>query len=63
MTHERFRYGLILAAWTFIDFMGIWWVLGPGAVLTVLGLPLLSYVYWRRGRASAGPGPDKPAES
>ena len=48
-------FGLILIAWTFIDFMGIWWVLGPGAVLTVAGLPALSYVIWKRQHRSASP--------
>ena len=43
-----FVFGLILIAWTFIDFMGIWWVLGPGTVITVVGLPLLSYIFWKR---------------
>ncbi|MGB8959819.1 MAG: SdpI family protein [Candidatus Aminicenantales bacterium] len=48
-------FGLILIAWTFIDFQGIWWVLGPGAVLTVAGLPALSYVIWKRQHRSASP--------
>ena len=48
-----FVFGLTLIAWTFIDFMGIWWVLGPGAVLTAAGLPLLSYVIWKCGRRSS----------
>ena len=47
--------GLILVAWTFIDFQGIWWVLGPVAVLTGAGLPLLSYVIWRRVRRAGSP--------
>jgi uncharacterized membrane protein len=47
--------GVMLVAWTFIDFQGIWWVLGPVAVLTGAGLPLLSYVIWRRVRQAASP--------
>jgi len=47
-----FVFGLTLIAWTFIDFMGIWWILGPGAVLTVAGLPLLSYVIGKYGLKS-----------
>ncbi len=43
-------FGLTLLAWTFIDFMGIWWVLGPGLVLGAIGLPALSFVFWKRGR-------------
>jgi immunity protein, SdpI family len=46
-------FGLTLIAWTFIDFQGIWWVLGPGAVITVLGSPLLSWVIGRRARRAA----------
>lgn len=51
--------GLILVAWTFIDFQGIWWVLGPVAVLTGAGLPLLSYVIWRRVRGAASAPPER----
>ncbi len=47
-----FVFGLTLIAWTFIDFQGIWRVLGPGAVLTAAGLPLLSYIIWKCGRKS-----------
>lgn len=43
-------FGLTLLAWTFIDFMGIWWVLGPGLILAASGLPALSYFFWKRGR-------------
>ncbi len=43
-----FVFGLALIVWTFVDFQGIWWVLGPGAILTVVGLPILSYVIWKR---------------
>jgi immunity protein, SdpI family len=43
-------FGLTLIAWTFIDFQGVWWVLGPGAVITVLGSPLLSWAIARRAR-------------
>lgn len=50
-------FGLTLVAWTFIDFMGIWWVLGPGAVLTAAGLPLLSYVIGKRKRGPSSPPP------
>ena len=46
-------FGLALIVWTFVDFQGIWWVLGPGAILTVIGLPVLSYVIWKRRRPSA----------
>lgn len=46
-------FGLTLIAWTFIDFQGIWWVLGPGAVVTVLGSPLLSWAIARRSRRAA----------
>jgi uncharacterized membrane protein len=48
-----FIFGLTLIAWTFIDFQGIWWVLGPGAVGTVLGLPLLSWAIARRSRTAS----------
>ena len=50
-------FGLTLIAWTFIDFQGIWWVLGPGVILTVVGLPVLSYIIWKRQRHAASPGP------
>jgi hypothetical protein len=50
-------FGLTLIAWTFIDFQGIWWVLGPGAVLTAAGLPLLSYLIWRRGLRTPASAP------
>ena len=43
-------FGLILIAWTFIDFQGIWWVLGPVVILTAAGLPLLSFIIWTRRR-------------
>lgn len=47
-------FGLTLIAWTFIDFMSIWWVLGSGAVLAVAGLPFLSYaIAKRQGRSSS----------
>lgn len=52
-------FGLTLIAWTFIDFQGIWWVLGPGAVITAAGLPLLSYVIWRRVHRAAAPLPER----
>ena len=48
-------FGLTLMAWTFIDFMSIWWVLGSGAVLAVAGLPLLSRVIAKRDRRSSSP--------
>lgn len=41
-------FGLTLVVWTFVDFLGIWWVLGPGTILTVAGLPALSYIIWKR---------------
>jgi hypothetical protein len=70
VSHDRFRFGLVAAGcfllvfgltpivWTFVDFMTIWWVLGSGAVLAVAGLPLLSYLIWRRrpGTLSQAPG-------
>lgn len=52
-------FGLTLIAWTFIDFQGVWWVLGPGAVITVLGSPLLSWVIGRRARGAASPPPQR----
>jgi uncharacterized membrane protein len=58
-----FAFGLTLIAWTFIDFMGIWWVLGPGAVLTGAGLPLLSYVIWKCERKSSSPFLDNHKEN
>jgi uncharacterized membrane protein len=48
-------FGLTLIAWTLIDFQGVWWVLGPGAVVTVLGLPLLSWIIGKRARRAASP--------
>jgi uncharacterized membrane protein len=48
-----FIFGLALIVWTFIDFMSIWWVLGPGIVLTVAGLPLLSCFLSKSGRTSS----------
>jgi len=50
-------FGLTLIAWTLIDFQSVWWVLGPGAVVTVLGLPLLSWIIGRRARRAASPLP------
>jgi uncharacterized membrane protein len=52
-------FGLTLIAWTFIDFRSVWWVLGPGAVLTAAGLPLLSYALWRRTRRAASAPPER----
>jgi uncharacterized membrane protein len=52
-------FGLALIALTFLDFQGVWWVLGPGTVMTVLGLPLLSWVFGRRARGSASPPPQR----
>lgn len=43
-------FGLTLMAWTFIDFQGIWWVLGPGLFATFVGLPVLSWLIGRRPR-------------
>lgn len=48
-----FVFGLTLIVWTFVDFQGIWWVLGPGAILTVVGLPILSYIIWKRRHPAA----------
>jgi uncharacterized membrane protein len=42
--------GLAFFVVTFIDFQKVWWVAGPGLVLTLIGLPLLSYVFWRSAR-------------
>ncbi len=53
-----FVFGLTLIVWTFVDFQGIWWVLAPGAILTVVGLPILSYVIWKR-RHHAAPVPSR----
>lgn len=47
--------GLILIAWTFIDFQRVWWVLGLGVVITAAGLPLLSSIIGRRARRAASP--------
>lgn len=43
-------FGLAYLAVVFIDFQKIWWVTIPGLALSLLGLPLLSYVFWRKGR-------------
>jgi protein-S-isoprenylcysteine O-methyltransferase Ste14 len=43
-------FGLTLIAWTFIDFQGVWWVLGPGLVVTIVGLPVLSWLVGRHQR-------------
>jgi uncharacterized membrane protein len=48
-----FVFGLALIVCTVIDFMSIWWLLGPGLVLTVAGLPLLSYFLSKGGRKSS----------
>jgi len=48
-------FGLILIAWTFIDFMSIWWVLGSGALLAAMGLPLLSLAVSKRERRTSPP--------
>jgi uncharacterized membrane protein len=56
-------FGLVLIAWTFIDFQGIGWVLGPGAILTVAGLPVLSYVIWKRRHPAAGTPPASPLDN
>lgn len=53
-------FGLTLIIWTFLDFQGIWWVLGPGMVVTVVGLPLLSGFIGRRQR-SLSPAPGQEA--
>lgn len=41
-------FGVVLIVWTFVDFMSVWWALGAGTILTVTGLPVLSYVIWKR---------------
>jgi uncharacterized membrane protein len=41
-------FGLAIILVTFIEFQGIWWVILPGLAVALLGLPLLSYVLWRR---------------
>jgi uncharacterized membrane protein len=51
-------FGATLIAWTFVDFQGIWWVLGTGMIFTAAGLPLLSYFFRRRGVQSS-PGTSK----
>jgi uncharacterized membrane protein len=43
-----FVFGLTLIVWTFIDFQGVWWVLGPGLLITFAGLPVLSWLIGRR---------------
>jgi immunity protein, SdpI family len=53
-------FGLTLIVWTFIDFQGIWWVLGPGFVVTFAGLPVLS---WLIGRRRPRPSPDPGREA
>ena len=47
-------FGLAFLAVTVIDFQKVWWVAIPGLVLIFAGLPLLSYLYWKRGRSRAG---------
>ncbi len=39
--------GLAFLAVTFIDFHKVWWVVVPGLILTLAGLPLLSFLLWR----------------
>ncbi|HMA53378.1 MAG TPA: SdpI family protein, partial [Acidobacteriota bacterium] len=56
-------FGLALIAWTFIDFQDIWWVLGPGAIVTAAGLPLYSYLSWRRSVRNAAAEPVGSAKS
>ena len=43
-------FGLAYLAVVFIDFQKIWWVTIPGLALSLVGLPLLSYLFWRRER-------------
>lgn len=50
-------FGVTLIVWTFVDFQGIWWVLGLGAVLTAAGLPLLSYIIGKQSRQTSRPSP------
>jgi uncharacterized membrane protein len=52
-------FGLILIAWTFIDFQGIWWVLGPVVILTAAGLPFLSFIIWKRRRRLSTPAEER----
>ena len=40
-------FGLAFLAVTFIDFQKVWWVAIPGLVLTLAGLPILSFVLWK----------------
>ena len=40
--------GLALLAVTFIDFQKVWWIILPGLAAAVIGLPLLSYIFWKR---------------
>jgi len=56
-------FGLTLVVWTFVDFQGIWWVLGPGAIFTVVGLPVLSYVIWKRRHRSGRMPPSSPTDN
>jgi len=56
-------FGLALIIWTFVDFQGIWWVLGPGAILTAAGLPFLSYVIWKRRHPASGTPPASPLDN
>jgi len=59
-------FGLVLISWTFIDFQGIWWVLGPGFIVAIIGLPVLSWLFARRERriaAARAPGPSERKES
>lgn len=48
-------FGLLLIAWTFIDFRNVWWVLGPGSALTAAGLPLMSYLISKHKSRSSLP--------
>jgi uncharacterized membrane protein len=48
-------FGLILIVWTFIDFRKVWWILGPGAALTAVGLPMMSYLISKHKRRPSPP--------
>ena len=40
--------GLALIIVTIVDFQKVWWVILPGLAAAGIGLPLLSYVLWKR---------------
>jgi uncharacterized membrane protein len=50
-------FGVALLAWTYIDFQKVWWVIVPGLIVTLIGLPLLSYIFWKRRPAPPSASP------